>query len=129
MSLAFTAAAAPGPSRRLPKWTPERVARLKNLIELGLRPEVIAKDPLINTTAESVSRKARRLRIAFAPSDRPAFSTIANDAAAKASSKAYIHFDAAARKRGLSRVALARRLLREIAADPVLIENVLDDGM
>lgn len=38
------------------------------------------------------------------------------------------HFEAAAAKRSLTREAMIRLLLLEIAADPSLLDNILDDG-
>jgi hypothetical protein len=39
------------------------------------------------------------------------------------------HYDAAAAKRGITREAMIRLLLLEVAADPNLLENILDDGV
>jgi hypothetical protein len=38
------------------------------------------------------------------------------------------HFEAAAFKRGLTGEAVIRNLLLEVAADPNLLDNILDDG-
>lgn len=126
MSLTFTAAAAPSPKLRQRQWTPERIARLRALADLGWRPERIARDPLIiPASAESVGRQARRLHISFR---KIPVAKTSKAAAVAVPSKAYTHFGVAAAKRGLSREALAHRLLMEIASDPNLIANILDDG-
>ena len=39
------------------------------------------------------------------------------------------HFEAAATKRGLSHDAMIHKLLLEVAADPSLLDNILDDGV
>ena len=39
------------------------------------------------------------------------------------------HFEAAATKRGLSHDAMIHKLLLEVAADPNLLDNILDDGV
>ncbi len=39
------------------------------------------------------------------------------------------HFEAAASKRSLTRDAMIRILLLEVAAEPNLLDNILDDGV
>jgi hypothetical protein len=38
-------------------------------------------------------------------------------------------FEAAAEKRGLTREAMIKLLLLEVASEPYLIDNILDDGV
>lgn len=42
-------------------WTPERRARLINLITLGYSTQQIAEDPIVHTTVNNVRRQSHRL--------------------------------------------------------------------
>lgn len=112
----------PRASRLAPKtrsWTAGRSARFGFLMGLGWNAERIAKDSGIVSTPANVHVHARRLGLSFCTArawslDLPL--------------EAHARFGQAADKRGLTRHALARLLLREIATDPHLIDNVLDDA-
>lgn len=103
------------------RWTGERIARLGFLLGLGWDAKRIAEDPIIASTANNVHRQAQRFGLAFRAAAAAAMSLrLPNDTAS--------HFDSAAQKRGLTREAMVRLLLLEIAAEPNLIDNILDDG-
>lgn len=122
MSLAFSAAAAPGPKVRAPNprdWTNARIARLGFLVGLGWDANRIARDSIINSNRKNVVQQVHRIGLSF---------HTAAELSLDLSSDIYIRFDEAALKRGIQREGLARLLLRECASDPNLIDNVLDDG-
>ena len=106
---------------RKSRWTGERIARLGFLLGLGWDAKRIAEDPLITSTPNNVHRQAQRFGLAF----RAAAAAMALRLPPEAAS----HFDAAAAKRGLTREAMIRLLLLEIAAEPNLLDNILDDGV
>ena len=100
------------------RWTGDRIARLGFLLGLGWDARRIAEDPIIASTPNNVHRQAQRFGLAFR-------------AAAAAMSlrlppEATRHFDLAA---GLTRESMIRVLLMEVATDPNLLENILDDGI
>jgi hypothetical protein len=102
------------------RWTGERIARLGFLLGLGWDANRVAEDPIIASTPNNVHRQAQRFGLAFR--------------AAAAMSwplppEAAIPFEAAAAKRSLTREAMIRLLLLEVAADPNLLDNILDDGV
>lgn len=102
------------------RWTGERIARLGFLMGLGWDVVRIAQDPIIASTHNNVHQQAMRYGLAFR--------------AAAAMSwplplEAAIPFEAAAAKRGLTREAIIRLLLLEVATDPNLLDNILDDGV
>jgi hypothetical protein len=101
------------------KWTAKQVARLGFLVGLGWSAKRIAEDPLLACNAHNVYRRANRFGLSFLE----ARAMLASDLPPEAHDR----LGAAADKRGLTREALERRLLREIAMDPHLIDNVLDD--
>jgi hypothetical protein len=45
------------------------------------------------------------------------------------SADATSHFEEAAAKRSLTREAMIKLLLLEVASDPCLVDNILDDGV
>jgi hypothetical protein len=98
-------------------WTNERIARLGFLVGLGWDGERVARDPIINSTHNNVHKQAQRFGLSF----RVAAHAIV------VPHKSNCHMERAARKRGISRDELIQRLLSEIAADPNLINNILDD--
>ena len=102
-------------------WTGERIARLGFLLGLGWDAKRVAEDPIIASTPNNVHRQAQRFGLAF----RAAAAAMALNLPPDATS----HFEAAASKRGLSRDAMIRNLLLEVAADPYLLDNILDDGV
>lgn len=102
------------------RWTGERIARLGFLLGLGWDAKRIAEDPIIASTPNNVHRQAQRFGLAF----RAAAAAMALRLPPEAAS----HFDAAAAKRGLTREAMIRRLLIEVAGDSCLLDNILDDG-
>ena len=105
---------------RKSRWTGERIARLGFLLGLGWDAKRIAADPIINSTPNNVHRQAQRFGLAF----RAAAAAVSLRLPPEASS----HFEAAAEKRGLTRESMIRLLLLEIAAEPNLLDNILDDG-
>ena len=103
------------------RWTGERIARLGFLLGLGWDAKRVAADPIIASTTNNVHRQAQRFGLAF----RAAAAAISLHLPPSAAS----HFEAAAAKRSLTREAIIRILLIEIAADPSLLDNILDDGI
>ena len=102
------------------RWTGERIARLGFLLGLGWDARRIAEDPLINSTPNNVHRQAQRFGLAF----RAAAAALA----LRLPPEAAMLFDAAAAKRSLTRDSMIRILLLVVAAEPTLIDNILDDG-
>jgi hypothetical protein len=100
-------------------WSGERIARLGFLVGLGWDAQRIADDPIIASTQNNVHRQAQRFGLSF----RAASTMIA----LQLSEAARGHFEQAAIKRGLSHDALVQKLLGEVASDPNLIDNILDD--
>lgn len=103
------------------RWTGERIARLGFLLGMGWDARRIAEDPLIASTPNNVHRQAQRFGLAF----RAAAAAVALRLPSDATSL----YDAAAAKRSLTREAMIRLLLLVIAADPSLLDNILDDGV
>jgi len=102
-------------------WTGERIARLGFLLGLGWEPKRVAEDPIIASTINNVHQQAQRFGLAF----RAAAAALSVQLPPDATS----HFEAAAVRRGLTYEAMIRKLLLEIAADPNLLDNILDDGV
>lgn len=100
-------------ARQARSWTGERIGRLGFLMGLGWDAKRIADDPIITSTPNNVYRQAQRCGLAFHMADR-----LPHDAS--------VFFEAAAAKRSLTREALIRLLLLEIAGDPNLLDNILD---
>jgi hypothetical protein len=105
---------------RKSRWTGERIARLGFLLGLGWDARRIAEDPLIDSTPNNVHRQAQRFGLAF----RAAAAALALRLPPEATQL----FDLAAAKRSLTREGMVRLLLLVVAADPALIDNILDDG-
>ncbi len=103
------------------RWTGERIARLGFLLGLGWEAKRIAEDPIICSTPNNVHRQAQRFGLAF----RAAAATHT----LRLPPEAATHFEEAAAKRSLTRESMIRLLLLEIAADPNLLDNILDDGV
>jgi hypothetical protein len=103
------------------RWTGERIARLGFLLGLGWDAKRIAEDPIISSTPNNVHRQAQRFGLAF----RAAAAAMSLRLPAEAA----IHFDAAAAARNLTREAMIKLLLLEVASEPHLIDNILDDGV
>jgi hypothetical protein len=99
------------------RWTGERIARLGFLIGLGWSAKLIAADPIVASTDHNVHIQASRYGLSFRR---------AKGIATFLPARAIHHFERAATKRGLSYDALIRLLLLEIAADPNLLDNILD---
>jgi hypothetical protein len=102
-------------------WTGERIARLGFLLGLGWDVKRVAEDPIIASTQNNVHRQAQRFGLGF----RAAAAALSLQLPPDATS----HFEAAAFKRGLTRDAMIHNLLLEVAADPNLLDNILDDGV
>lgn len=105
---------------RKARWTGERIARLGFLLGMGWDARRIAEDPLIASTPNNVHRQAQRFGLAF----RAAAASLALRLPAEATQL----YDSAAAKRSLTREAMIRLLLLVVAADPALLDNILDDG-
>ncbi len=102
-------------------WTGERIARLGFLLGLGWDVNRVAEDHIIAATPNNVFRQVQRFGLGF----RAAAAALSLQLPPDATS----HFEAAAFKRGLTREAMIHKLLLEIAADPNLLDNILDDGV
>ncbi|MGB6709403.1 MAG: hypothetical protein WBE85_04405 [Methylocella sp.] len=102
-------------------WTGERIARLGFLLGLGWDVKRVAEDPIIASTLNNVHRQVQRFGLGF----RAAAAAVSMELPPDATS----HFEAAAFKRGLTTDAMIRNLLLEVAAEPNLLDNILDDGV
>jgi hypothetical protein len=111
----MTALAADSPQRV--HWEDKRLGRLGFLMGIGWNGQRIADD--LGTTRNNVYAQANRLGLSFRE---------ARAMSLDLSPSAHLRFGEAADKRGLTRDALGRLLLHEIACDPHLIDNVLDDA-
>jgi hypothetical protein len=96
----------------------ERIFRLGFLVGLGWDARRIANDKIIMSTHNCVHRQVQRYGGHFREEGMRV--ELTQDAAG--------HFDKAAYKRGMSREKLIQVLLLEIAKDPNLLDNILDDG-
>ncbi|MGH6813851.1 MAG: hypothetical protein ACREDM_16460 [Methylocella sp.] len=103
------------------RWTAERIARLGFLLGLGWDAKRVAHDPIIASTQNNVHRQAQRFGLAFRAASAAISSNLPPDAVS--------YFEEAALRRGLTREAMIRTLLLEVAADPNLLDNILDDGV
>jgi hypothetical protein len=101
------------------RWTGERIARFSPRPWLGC--QAYAQDPIIASTSNNVHRQAQRFGLAFRAAAAAMSLRLPPDATR--------HFDIAATKRGLTREVMIRFLLLEVAAEPNLLENILDDGV
>lgn len=99
------------------RWSHDRIARLGFLLGRGWDVNRIAADPLVASTAKSVYRHAQRFGLAFR-----------DTTALRLPDEAADRVDKAAVRRGLNRDGLIRLLVIAAASDPVLIDNILDDG-
>lgn len=102
------------------RWTGERIARLGFLLGLGWDAKRIAEDPIIASTPNNVHRQAQRFGLAFRAAAAAVGLRLPQDAAHL--------YDAAAAKRSLTREAMIRLLVLTVAEDPILLDNILDDG-
>lgn len=84
----------------------------------GFAAKRIADDPLIASTPNNVHRQAQRFGLAF----RDALAT-----AVRLPAEAAARYDAAAEKRGVTRESLIKLLVMTAAAEPNLLDNILDD--
>jgi len=101
------------------RWTGERIARLGFLLGLGWDAKKIAEDPIISSTPNNVHRQAQRFGLAFRAAAAAMSLRLPSEAASR--------FEAAAAKRSLTREAMIKLVLLEVASDPHLIDNILDD--
>jgi hypothetical protein len=104
---------------RKSRWTGERIARLGFLLGLGWDAKRIAEDPIIASTPNNVHRQAQRFGLAF---------RAAAAVGVRLPPEAASLYDAAAAKRSLTREAMIRLLVLTVAEDPILLDNILDDG-
>jgi hypothetical protein len=123
----------------LSKWSAEQVARLGFLVGLGWSAKRISEDPILFCSSRDVYKRASRYGLSFLEARAMAASDLppeAHDWIGEAAGRptclaqgrlAHDRFGEAAKKRGLTRTGLGRRLLREIAMDPHLVDNILDD--
>ena len=102
------------------KWNASRAARLGFLIGMGCEAARIAKDPLIASTMASVQRQANRLGLSFREADEMGKMVLPLQTTEQ--------LDIAAAKRGLTREGIIRLMLLVVGREPVLIDNILDDG-
>ena len=100
-------------------WPVERVARLGFLVGQGWQAERIASDPAIATTTNNVNRQVQRFGLSLRAAKAGILPLPEEHAAV---------FDGAASRRGKTRAQLVCQLLSMVAAEPVLIDNILDDG-
>jgi hypothetical protein len=103
------------------RWTGERIARLGFLLGLGWDAKRIAEDPIIASTPNNVHRQVQRFGLAFRAAAAAISLRLPDEAAGP--------FEAAAAKRSLAREAMIKLLLLEVASEPHLIDNILDDGV
>ena len=103
------------------RWSGERIARLGFLLGLGWDAKRVAEDPIIASTPNNVHRQVQRFGLGF----RAAAAALALQLPPDATS----HYEAAASKRGITGEAMIHNLLLEVAADPNLLDNILDDGV
>jgi hypothetical protein len=87
----------------------------------GWEAKRIAEDPIICSTPNNVHREAQRFGLAF--------HAAAATHSLRLPPEAATHFEEAAAKRSLTRESMIRLLLLEIAPDPNLLDNILDDGV
>ncbi len=102
------------------RWTGERIARLGFLLGLGWDAKRVAADPIIASTPNNVHRQAQRFGLAFRAAAAALSLHLPPDATR--------NIETAAAKRSLTREAMICILLLEVAGDPNLLENILDDG-
>src|ERR1700747_208246 len=103
------------------RWTWPRIARFGYLVGLGWDAERIAKDPIVRSTKSSLHLQEQRLGLSFLTSSVEGQITL--------TPAADEHDEAAPAKRGLTRTALIRVLLHEIASEEHLLQNIMDDGL
>src|ERR1700757_3027288 len=103
------------------RWTLERVARLGFLLGSGWDQKRIASDPIISCSLENVQCQANRYGLSLRDMSVSTYMR-------RLSPQHMAAFDAASAKRGITRQSLIRRLLIEMAEEPNLIENILDDS-
>ena len=99
-------------------WTRERIARLGFLVGLGWDADRIADDPIMRTIPANVRRQIFNFRLSM---------RAARALTTHIPAEVGYGFDAAADKRGLTREQLIQLLLAQIADEPNLIDNILDD--
>lgn len=97
-------------------WNSKRIARLGLLVGLGWDARRISEDPIIDSTPNTVHQRIHKLELSMREGQ-----------SFEMTMEAQRRFDTAASKRGLTRDALVKRLVHELANDPCLLNNVLDD--
>ena len=98
-------------------WTPELIARLGYLCGLGWDGEAIAIS--IGTSPSNIYRQLSIYGISI----RAKGATAAIELPSAASK----FYTIAGKSRGLTRDAMIQKLLLEVADDPFLLDNILDD--
>ena len=101
------------------RWNKARIFRLGFLVGAGLDAQRIAKDPIISSNASNVYRQVARFGGNFHDAD---------DMGVMLTAEAASCFDKHASRRGLTREKLIQAILLEIAKEPNLLDNILDDG-
>ena len=99
-------------------WTSERIARLGFLLGLGWDSERIARDPIICSRPGTVIKQANRYGLSFMAVRSVSF---------QVPREAVFVLDLAAGKRSITREALIKLIFLELANEPNLLENILDD--
>ncbi len=102
------------------RWTKPRIARAAFLAGGGCTQSEVASDPLVASTPFAVDHMARRYGIAF--SDAPAGNLLL-----QVPRKLMLALEEEALRRRQTPEALASAVMRILAAEPVLLANVLDD--
>jgi hypothetical protein len=99
------------------KWTPVRAARLGYLAGLGYSAREIANDPIVDSTETNIGRHASRFKVSLKEGrQRPVPEVTLTKA-----------FRDAARTRDLRVDELIHKVIAAVAAEPNLIDAILDD--
>lgn len=106
-------------SHKRTRWGKERIARLGFLVGRGFTAQSASRDPIIAATPSIVQRQAQRFGLAFREGGQPIVPPPATDDP----------YEAAAAKRGMTRDAVIRLFVLAGMKEPVLIDNVIDDGV
>jgi hypothetical protein len=103
------------------RWSNERIARLGFLVGLGWNSKRIACDSIISANPRTVLKHAHMYRLSFRAVRSMSFQ------APQIPRKVVRVFDVAADKRSITREMLVKMLFLELAREPNLLDNILDD--